>query len=515
MTNMTKTTRVMAILLALVMLMQTFAFAVQTSIFGDFPTNSWSTNAMTAAVENGILIGMGNNRIEPKRNLKRAEMAATITRAFGASVEKDTSFFEDVKQSDWYSSVISKAYNMQVMQGTSDKSFAPKNSISREEVFLTLARVLFIDSENFNILDKFSDKADIADWSKNAVTGMVEEKYLNGYENGMLIPKGKITREELAQVFYNIFKTYISKEGVYDSVAPEGSVIIRAPGVTLENVTINGDLILADGIGKGDCTLKNVKVNGRIIVRGGEGTVDFINVTATGKVIVNDVNGTVNFHNYRTDAPFKDNLIENTPATFLKPSGGGGGGGGGVSYGPWNVSFNGYNAEKEPVEVKKYTGIPHNKSLKEMNKVLPTEAEALGGYAADHSLYGWMIKSSSSDLYPARNVKTSKAVEDAKVTSNVTYDTIMMDAGGNLSGGGFDAAAKRGEHYFVNPKHTDGAQAKVDKDELLEELSTKEQYPTSFGIMVDGITTDSDLTLDELVQKLESLEVPTLTHGIV
>ena len=325
---MKKTTRFTALLLVVVMLVQTFAFAAQISDFGDFPKNSWSTEAVTAAVENGLLIGRGNNRLDPKGLLTRAEMAAIMTRAFGATVEKDISSFKDVKEDDWYSSVVAKAYNMLVMQGTGDNTFAPKNSISREEVFLSLARVLHIDSEEYALLDKFSDKSDVADWSKNAVTGMVGVEYLRGYEDGTLRPKGKITREELAQVFHNIFKTYISEPGTYSSVAPTGSVIIRSPGVTLENVTINGDLVLADGIGAGDCRINNVTVNGRIIVRGGEGTVYFVNVKSTGKVIINDVNGTVNFHNYRTDVPFKDNLIENTPATFLKPIGGGGGGGG-------------------------------------------------------------------------------------------------------------------------------------------------------------------------------------------
>ena len=324
---MKKTTRFTALLLVVVMLVQTFAFAAQISDFGDFPKNSWSTEAVTAAVENGLLIGRGNNKLDPKGLLTRAEMAAIMTRAFGATVEKDISSFEDVKDDEWYYPVVAKAYNMLVMQGTGDNTFSPKNNTSREEVFLSLARVLHIDSEEYSVLDKFSDKADIADWSKNALTGMVGDEYLNGYKDGTLRPKGKITREELAQVFHNIFKTYISEPGTYSSVAPAGSVIIRSPGVTLENVTINGDLVLADGIGAGDCRINNVTVNGRIIVRGGEGTVYFVNVKSTGKVIINDVNGTVNFHNYRTDVPFKDNLIENTPATFLKPTGGGFGGG--------------------------------------------------------------------------------------------------------------------------------------------------------------------------------------------
>lgn len=334
--------RLMALLLVLVTLMQTFAFAAQISDFKDFPKN-WSTEAMTAAVENGLIIGRAQDRIEPNAILTRAEMTAIITRAFGATTKVDISHVKDVPANKWFADPIAKAYKMGVFSGVSPDTFLPNDPIKREDVFLGLSRVLLISSEEYSVLDQFKDKADVDSWAKNAVTGMVAVDYLHGYGNGLLLPRGFITRAELAQVFHNIFKTYISAPGTYNSVAPVGSVIIRAPGVTLRDVTINGDLVLADGIGAGDCNLINVKVNGRIICRGGEGTVTFTNVTSTGKVIINDVNGTVNFHNYRTDIPFHNNLIENTPATFLERTGGGGytggGGGGGITSYTYNVYY--------------------------------------------------------------------------------------------------------------------------------------------------------------------------------
>lgn len=45
--------------------------------------------------------------------------------------------------------------------------------------------------------------------------------------------------------------------------------MVNEPGVTLENVTINGDLIIGDGVGDGEVTLDNVNVTGRMVVRGG------------------------------------------------------------------------------------------------------------------------------------------------------------------------------------------------------------------------------------------------------
>lgn len=468
---MKKTTRFTALLLVVVMLVQTFAFAAQISDFGDFPKNSWSTEAVTAAVENGLLIGRGNNKLDPKGLLTRAEMAAIMTRAFGATVEKDISSFEDVKDDEWYYPVVAKAYNMLVMQGTGDNTFSPKNNTSREEVFLSLARVLHIDSEEYSVLDKFSDKADIADWSKNALTGMVGDEYLNGYKDGTLRPKGKITREELAQVFHNIFKTYISEPGTYSSVAHAGSVIIRSPGVTLENVTINGDLVLADGIGAGDCRINNVTVNGRIIVRGGEGTVYFVNVKSTGKVIINDVNGTVNFHNYRTDVPFKDNLIENTPATFLKPTGGGfGGGPGGGGAITHYITFKKVDGTNAGAPV----GVKNNSTIKNTSGA-SVPAENTLGIPDGHSFYGWGVSGDTiANIIANHNVKTSDEVANMVVTGAHTFVPLYVEnATGIIKGGSF------GENSDYHVNHDDHD---VTADGLMDEYSTDTTYPKEWTV---------------------------------
>ncbi len=333
---MVKNKRFLTLLLAIVMVLQTMvipAFAAMTSDYIDFPYNSWSTEAMTAAVENGLITGTSDIRIEPNKNLTRAEFAAIITRAFGATEKADIAKLSDVKSSDWFYESVAKAVQMGTMNGTGETTFSPNADMKREDVILAMARVLFVDGNDASVLNQFSDRDEIDSWAVKAIAGMVNEGYINGYEDGTIRPQRLITRAELAQMFHNIFKTYISSEGTYENVASNGSVIVRAKDVTLKNVTINGDLVMADGIGDGDFHFENVTVKGKILARGGEGTVYFVDVKSDGEVIINDPNGTVNFHNYRDEVPFVNNLLENTPATFLErtkpivPSGPSGAGG--------------------------------------------------------------------------------------------------------------------------------------------------------------------------------------------
>ena len=102
----------------MILALMPMASAVSPSDFSDFPTG-WSKEAVTAAVENGLLQGRSQDKIEPQGKLTRAEMATIINRAFGATVEADISAYGDVTPDKWYYHEIAKAVNMETFQGDS------------------------------------------------------------------------------------------------------------------------------------------------------------------------------------------------------------------------------------------------------------------------------------------------------------------------------------------------------------------------------------------------------------
>ncbi len=320
--------RVLALVLSILMLlsaMPVFADAAAIASFSDFPRGTWSEEAMTAAVNNSLLKGKGNGTIAPRDYLTRAEAAAVINRAFGATVKADISAFTDVQPGTWYYDEIAKAVNMQTIVGVSATKANPTGNITRESMLAVLARALVLDEADASELSKFTDGSSVSPWAKGQVAAMAKRGYVNGNEKKELNPQSYITREEFAQVMHNIFKVYIPETVTIDN-GIYGTTVIRAKDVTLNNVTINGDLIAGDGVGDGNLNLTNVTVTGRILFRGGEGKVKLTNTTVGEKVVINDVNGVVNFLNYRAEEPFK-NIQENTKATFLNMKVNTGGGG--------------------------------------------------------------------------------------------------------------------------------------------------------------------------------------------
>ncbi|MBR3942981.1 MAG: InlB B-repeat-containing protein [Clostridia bacterium] len=309
--------RLLALMLVLMMIFSIMPMTVGASVSGftDFPTG-WSKEAMTAAVNNGLLVGVNDSEIKPQDNLTRAEFATIVTRAFGAKTVADISAYTDVAPGAWYYEYIAKAVKMEAMQGKSASTMEPEANITREEVFTALARVLVLESSDYSSLSRFNDGGAVSEWAKPYLSAMAAKGYVNGDEKGYVNPQANITREEFAQVMHNMIKRYITTPGTYAEVLP-GITVVRCGGVTVTG-TVQGDLVIGDGAMTDAVNLSNVTINGRLLTRGGTMT---LKTTTTGEgVVVKNVNGVTQFMNYRTENVFAG-IRELTKAEFLKPGG--------------------------------------------------------------------------------------------------------------------------------------------------------------------------------------------------
>ena len=237
--------------------------------FKDFDRNAWYADAVSAAVDNGLLYGKSSTIIDPNGDMTRAEMAAIINRSFGCYKTADISQYKDVSKSKWYYKDVALAVQMGTYNGRSSSSMAPDAPISRQEAMTVVARALELDYDAYakTDLSAFSDHSEISNWALPYVRAMVGADYIHGRTKG-LEPLDNITRAEFAQIFYNIIGTYIVSKGTYDKDI-KGSVLIRTDDVELKNLTVDGDLIIGCGAADGKITLDNVTVKGRLLVWGG------------------------------------------------------------------------------------------------------------------------------------------------------------------------------------------------------------------------------------------------------
>ena len=237
--------------------------------FRDFDKSAWYAEAVSAAVDNGLLYGKSATIIDPNGDMTRAEMAAIINRSFGCYKTADISQYKDVAKSKWYYKDVALAVQMGTYNGRSASAMAPDAPISRQEAMTVVARALELDYDAYakTDLSAFSDRSEISNWALPYVRAMVGADYIHG-RGKVLAPQDDITRAEFAQIFHNIIGSYITVKGTYDKDI-KGSVLIRTDDVELKNLTVDGDLIIGCGAADGKIVLDNVTVKGRLLVWGG------------------------------------------------------------------------------------------------------------------------------------------------------------------------------------------------------------------------------------------------------
>ena len=237
--------------------------------FKDYDRTAWYAEAVSAAVDNGLLYGKSSTVIDPNGAMTRAEMAAIINRSFGCYKTADISQYKDVSKSAWYYKDVALAVQMGTYNGRSSSAMAPDAPISRQEAMTVVARALELDYDAYakTDLSKFADRDKISAWALPYIRAMVGADYIHGRGKN-LAPLDNITRAEFAQIFANIIGSYITVKGSYDKDI-KGSVLIRTDDVTLQNMTVDGDLIIGCGAADGKIVLDNVTVEGRLLVWGG------------------------------------------------------------------------------------------------------------------------------------------------------------------------------------------------------------------------------------------------------
>ncbi len=226
----------------------------------------WAYEALTWAVDNGVLVGTSEDRLNPDGYLTRAQMTAMIDRLFGTYKSADISRFTDVPRGSWHHDYIAQAVHMGTFAGYSNSRMGPNENITREQAMVVLARTVCLSSAGNSVLTRFPDRNQVGAWAADAVSAMVERGYVSGYRDGRLNPKGQITRAEMAQIMSNIFQS------VHDSGDLTGThrdtVLVRG-AVSIKDAVFENDLILANGLGEKILDLNNITVKGRLVVWGG------------------------------------------------------------------------------------------------------------------------------------------------------------------------------------------------------------------------------------------------------
>ncbi len=172
--------------------------------FKDVPTTHWAIKPVEYLAAEGIVSGNGDGTFAPDRTVTREEFVKMVVGAFKIAGSGDIAF-TDVAKSHWAYGYINAAVENGIVKGISDNKFGMGSLITRQDMAVIMSRIIELKGIQLQSgTVAFTDSAAIADYAKDAVELLAGAGIINGYEDGSFKPEGSLTRAEAAKVIYAI-----------------------------------------------------------------------------------------------------------------------------------------------------------------------------------------------------------------------------------------------------------------------------------------------------------------------
>ncbi|MBQ7055293.1 MAG: S-layer homology domain-containing protein, partial [Oscillospiraceae bacterium] len=175
--------------------------------FIDLGAHAWAADSINSLADDGIVKGTTYNTYSPANNITRADYALLLVRAFGMTSD-DTANFADVLDTDYFAAELAIARNTGIVNGIGDNKYAPRNTITRQDMMVIIYRALEklgkLGNTDATIdASAYPDYADVADYAKDAVNYLIANGLVNG-KNGRIAPTDYTTRAEVAVLIKRI-----------------------------------------------------------------------------------------------------------------------------------------------------------------------------------------------------------------------------------------------------------------------------------------------------------------------
>ena len=168
-------------------------------IFADVKPDAWYNKAVQYVYDKS-LFGGTELGFEPDRAMTRGMLVTVLFRLDNGKKPSTEVSFTDVEDDSWYAESISWAAGVGVVKGVTDKTFAPDENITREQLAVILYRyALFNGIEIYNVKEiSFEDANDVSEYAREAISYVVGAGIVTGKDNNKLCPGEIASRAEVA-----------------------------------------------------------------------------------------------------------------------------------------------------------------------------------------------------------------------------------------------------------------------------------------------------------------------------
>ncbi|MBQ6698341.1 MAG: S-layer homology domain-containing protein, partial [Oscillospiraceae bacterium] len=165
--------------------------------------HAWAEDAINTLAADGIIKGTSASTYSPAKNITRADFALLLVRAFKLESENAENF-ADVAASDYFAAELAIARNNGIISGIGDNKYAPRNTITRQDMMVIVHRALTklgVELESADV--DYGDFTSVAEYAQDAVEALITSGLVNG-KSGKIAPTDYTTRAEVAVLIKRI-----------------------------------------------------------------------------------------------------------------------------------------------------------------------------------------------------------------------------------------------------------------------------------------------------------------------
>lgn len=162
--------------------------------FSDVPTDHWAGTEISWVLENSVMNGVGDGKFNPDGTVTRQQLWMTLARMAGEA------------PADMAAAKI-WAVNNSISDGS-----VPGNTITRQQMAVILHRFAKLTGHSVSgsgDLSRYSDSGEISSYAREAMAWAVGSGILNGTADGALNPNGTATRAQIAVILHRFYSRVI------------------------------------------------------------------------------------------------------------------------------------------------------------------------------------------------------------------------------------------------------------------------------------------------------------------
>jgi len=171
--------------------------------FSDISSH-WAEASIKQAISNGIVKGYPDGTFKPGQTVTRAQFSVMLMNALNwQEAGTDLSFTDGAEIATWAKQAVSQAVQAGIINGYENGSFRPNANITRSEMATMIAKALKLSSKE-NVATSFADDKSIPAWAKGSVAALKELGIINGTGVNKFNPSAQTTRAEAVIILINM-----------------------------------------------------------------------------------------------------------------------------------------------------------------------------------------------------------------------------------------------------------------------------------------------------------------------